>query len=368
LAAQIEQGYGQLPIALVVNLVIGLILTVILWGAVDKATLVAWWALLAAVTAVRYTMLSAFRNASRGPRAELNRWRSYFLIGACAAGIVWGLGGVFLFHPSSFSYQVFLAFVLGGMVAGALPLLSSVEHAYACFAIPAVLPASLQMLAVGDRVHLTMGLMMLIFGIAMLASSAQVQRLFRESHDLRRQLTSSLEAGEALQQLLRLDELTGIANRRLFEEALAKEWRRAQRDGDTLAVITADIDYFKEYNDRYGHVAGDRCLIEVAQSMQRALYRPGDVAARIGGEEFAFLLPGTTLHGARSVAELIRRRILSLELPHASSMVADRVTVSLGVASSDQDSISSAEDLLCASDAALYEAKRQGRNQVVVQA
>jgi diguanylate cyclase (GGDEF)-like protein len=200
----------------------------------------------------------------------------------------------------------------------------------------------------------------------MLASAAQVRRLFQESMSLRHRLFSSVQAGRELEQMMRQDVLTEISNRRLFEEELEKEWRRARREKGCFSVITADIDHFKEYNDRYGHPAGDRCLIKVAQTMQGGLQRPGDVVARIGGEEFAFLLPQTTLSGARSVAELIRRRILELNLPHEGSPTAAHITLSFGVASSDHVSVSSPTDLLRASDVALYEAKRSGRNRIAV--
>ncbi len=364
LTAQIEQSFRQLPISLVVNLVNGLILIVVLWEAAETLSLLVWLLLIIVITAARFFSLRAFRDAARGAQFNQDTWRRYFVIGACAAGLVWGAAGVFLFPPDSFPHQVFLAFVLGGMVAGAIPLLSSVKHAYPCFAIPVVLPISVQMLAIGDPVHLIMGLMTVIFGVAMLASSAQVQRIFAESNKLRHQLSSSMEAGQALEKLARLDALTGIPNRRLFEEELEKEWARAERDNSSLSVITADVDYFKEYNDRYGHPAGDRCLIQVAQTMESALLRPGDTVARIGGEEFAFLLPQTTMSGAESVAQLISKRIIALRLAHEGAPATGQVTLSFGIASSDESSITSAAELLRASDMALYDAKRRGRNQI----
>ena len=365
LVPQIAQSFRQLPISLIVNLANGLILAAVLWNAVPTPVLLTWSGLLIAVTGARFLTLRAFRNAS--PRSESDHafWTKYFLAGACAAGVVWGLSGILLFHPSSFPHQVVLAFVLGGMVAGAVPLLSSVSHAYWCFAIPVVVPISIRMMWVGDQIHLVMGLMMVIFGLAMLATSAQVHRLFRDSEKLRRELFSSIEVEQALEYLVRLDSLTGIPNRRLFEEELSKEWARAKRDHAPLSLIMVDIDHFKEYNDHYGHPAGDLCLVDVAQAMHHTLSRPGDVVARIGGEEFAFLLPQTDLSGALSVAEQIRERILALNLPHEASPVASHVTLSFGVSSSELASVSSPADLIRTSDMALYEAKRCGRNQIV---
>lgn len=365
LVPQITQSFRQLHISLIVNLAIGFILAVALWSAVSTAALLIWSGLLIAITAARFLSLRAFRNASPRGETDYAFWAKHFQAGACAAGGVWGLSGILLFHPSSFPLQVVLAFVLGGMVAGAVPLLSPVRHAYWCFAIPVVLPISIRMMWVGDRLHLVMGLMMIIFGLAMLATSAQVHRLFRDAEKLRRELFSSIEVERALEYLVRLDSLTGIPNRRLFEEELSKEWARAIRDHAPFSLIIADIDHFKEYNDHYGHPAGDLCLVDVAQAMHHALFRPGDVVARIGGEEFAFLLPQTDLSGAIAVAEQIREHIAALNLPHVASPVASHVTLSFGVSSSELASISSPADLIHTSDIALYEAKRCGRNQIV---
>ncbi len=365
LIPQIARSFRQLPISLIVNLLNGLLLAAVLWDPASASVLLAWSALLIAVTGARYVTMRAYTKVAPGNSTADARWTNYFAMGACASGLVWGASGILLFRPDSFPHQVILTFVLGGMVAGAVPLLSSVGRAYQCFAIPAVVPISIRMLSVGDSTHLIMGLMIAIFGIAMLATSAQVRRLFRESERLRDQLLSSIELSHALENLVHKDGLTGIPNRRFFEEELNKEWRRAERNQEKLSVIIADIDHFKEYNDRYGHPAGDKCLIEVAQAMQRALSRPGDVMARIGGEEFAFLLPRTGLGGAISVAEQIRRHILGLNLPNESTTIAKQVTLSFGVASSDASSVSSAADLICASDLALYEAKHRGRNQIV---
>jgi len=364
--ALVEQGYRQLPIALTVSLLNGFVLTVVLWGAVDTLLLLGWAFVLVVVTAGRFMLWRAFQQSGSAGPPEGRNWGRHFVSSSCAAGLVWGASGVVLFHPDSFSYQVFLAFVLGGMVAGAIPLTAPVRRAYPCFAVPVVLPVSIQMFAVGDRVHLIMGLLTLVFGAAMLASATQVQRLFRESENLRQRLMSSVKASESLEQLMRQDVLTEIPNRRLFEEKLEEEWRRARRDGGSLAVITADIDHFKEFNDRYGHPAGDSCLIKVAKTMADALYRPGDLVARMGGEEFAFLLPRTTLDGAGAVAEEIHQRILALDLLHEGSPTVQQVTVSFGVAASDGASVASPADLLRASDVALYNAKRGGRNRVAV--
>ncbi len=348
-------------------MLIGLLLAILLWPVIDRTRLIVWISALVLVNGGRLALLWAFKRAPR-VGSDLAIWRRLFVLGACAAGLVWGAAGVLLFHPTSFVYQVLLAFALGGLMAGAVPLLSFLDRAYSCFAIPILAPISVQILAMGDRLHLFMGLMVLIFGFTMLATSARMRRFFQDSVELRAQLSVSIETSQELEQMLRIDTLTGIANRRLFDEMLEEEWRRAQRDGTVLAVIIADIDHFKSFNDRYGHPAGDRCLIAVAHAMRDALHRPGDLVARIGGEEFAFLLPDTPLPGARAVAEQVRRGVLGLGLRHEAPSVAGQVTVSLGLAVADDPAIASPDDLLRAADQALYRAKRGGRNQAAVAA
>jgi diguanylate cyclase (GGDEF)-like protein len=220
------------------------------------------------------------------------------------------------------------------------------------------------MLEAGDHLHRVMGLMILVYGLAMLAASAQLRRFFLESTELRSRLAEAAEVEHALERMVHVDALTDLANRRYFENSLDDEWRRSRRDRTPLSMITADIDAFKAYNDYYGHPAGDECLAAVAGALRAVVRRAGDLVARIGGEEFAVLLPRTTLEDAMRIAESLRRRVEALDLPHVASGIGSRVTVSLGVACSQDPDVDSTGDLVRRSDRALYLAKRQGRNQV----
>ena len=365
-AALVEQAYRQLPVALVVNPVNGLFLTVVLWGYPRTSALLLWLFLLVVVNAGLFLLYRSYKSATLTVAITTVTWKRLFVMGVFAAGLVWGAAAIIMFDPQSFPHQVFLVFVLGGMVAGSVPLLSAMNHAYAFFAAPVVIPIFIQMLLIGDHIHFIMGLMIGVFGLAMWAASVHVQHLFSDIETMRDRLVASMHSGEFLEHLLRLDPLTEIPNRRRFEEVLQKEWRRAKRENGLVSVITADIDHFKVYNDRYGHQAGDECLVKVAQALRQSLFRPGDVVARIGGEEFTFLLPGTSEEGAQSVAEHIHRQIEGLKIPHEASPITTHVTLSFGVASSEDAGISSPADLLRASDMALYEAKRSGRNRVRV--
>jgi diguanylate cyclase (GGDEF)-like protein len=168
---------------------------------------------------------------------------------------------------------------------------------------------------------------------------------------------------QGLHELAHTDKLTQLANRRRFDEMLDHEWRRAQRSKAPLSLILIDIDYFKKYNDHYGHPAGDACLQGVGGVLAARLNRTGDLPARYGGEEFAVILPATDLHGALAVAERIRQEILALRIPHVQSPF-EVVTASLGVASFEpegKDSLTTTE-LVVRADTQLYAAKREGRN------
>lgn len=168
-------------------------------------------------------------------------------------------------------------------------------------------------------------------------------------------------ANQRLAQLATTDELTQVANRRSFEQVLHQEWRRMARAQLSLSLIMLDIDYFKQYNDTYGHLAGDRCLVAVAQTIAQAANRPGDLVARYGGEEFAVILPETTLENATYLAETIRQAILDVHLPHEVSPLGC-ITISLGVACTRPQGDPQPELLIAAADAALYRAKAHGRN------
>lgn len=169
---------------------------------------------------------------------------------------------------------------------------------------------------------------------------------------------------DILADLSLMDGLTGIANRRRFDEALEKEWRRAARSRSSVAIIMIDIDFFKNFNDHYGHGAGDDCLKKVARALTGAPKRPGDLVARYGGEEFVALLPETSMPAALGIAERMRQAILDLAIPHAYSDAAERVSISLGVAAATPGPDDDAENLVKIADKFLYQAKQTGRNKV----
>ena len=201
-------------------------------------------------------------------------------------------------------------------------------------------------------------------------SEERLQQINRELERRVKHRTFELERqNQKLKRLFLLatiDKVTGIANRYRLEEFLAGEWGNAIRKKIYISIIMIDIDCFKLYNDTYGHPEGDRCLRQVAQAIDATIKRSKDLVARYGGEEFIVILPDINIAGATVVAENIRSSVKALNIPHATSKISDRLTISLGVASVIPEIDSQASTLITAADKALYLAKQQGRDRIEV--
>jgi diguanylate cyclase (GGDEF)-like protein len=215
----------------------------------------------------------------------------------------------------------------------------------------------------------------------------RTQELEAKNRELEREVQARLKAQEELQEINKAldlankeldlanhqllsaanqDGLTQIANRRRFDEYFDQTWRQALRDQKVLTLLLCDIDYFKLFNDTYGHIEGDRCLQRVAETLETVIERPMGLAARYGGEEFALILPNTNPQGGWVIAEKLLAEIERLNIAHSSSPVCDRVTLSIGIAGLLPTPQLTAQSLLSATDIALYEAKKTGRARIVV--
>jgi two-component system chemotaxis family response regulator WspR len=191
----------------------------------------------------------------------------------------------------------------------------------------------------------------------------QRDEAFQALRESQQQLT---EANILLQRLMNMDGLTGLNNRRRFDEYAAVEWSRAVREKNSLSLLMIDVDYFKAYNDTYGHLAGDEVLKQIAQAIQQSTQRPADLAARFGGEEFVLILPATPAAGAQLLGQRIVRAVNEANISHAASPAADHATVSIGGASTLPGLDTSLLALLETADLALYAAKHSGRNRLVM--
>lgn len=193
----------------------------------------------------------------------------------------------------------------------------------------------------------------------------RVMKKFRLAEKNRQLMADLARKNRELERLSLLDALTDIPNRRYFDRVLAKEWKRSLEAGAPLSLLMVDIDYFKRFNDAYGHPEGDVCLQRVAGALHRTLTNPGDFVARYGGEEFAAVLPATAATDAAAAADAMRANVRALDIPHADSDVDDRVTLSVGVGALVPDAATEPAELVALADGALYRAKREGRDRTV---
>lgn len=338
-----------------------------LWGNDSQRLVGAWLGLNFAVIAIRIGLTARVRrrlNARGFDRGDA--WRHALTTGL--SGAAWGIGGMFI--PTAEPLAVALVVTaIQALVMGGVVTLGAYLPAFLAFALPACLPMSV-VLALSDRpTEWLMATYSVIFLLLMIGIAIHFNRSLRRTWQLtfeKEDLISALtEAHDRLAVLAETDGLTGLANRRRFDELLEREVARLRRSGTPLSLILLDVDHFKDFNDCYGHVAGDDCLRRVAGIFPDLLQRATDVVARYGGEELAVLLPDTGHGGAIAIAEAIRTRVAALAVPHAGSRTADHVTVSLGVVTVTHNGDHAPRDVVHLADEQLYHAKGQGRNRVV---
>ncbi len=205
---------------------------------------------------------------------------------------------------------------------------------------------------------------LLIMAVFYGATTETVRRERQKKDNLLEQINTLKRIEQELRAQSGQDWLTGLTNRRRFDETFQKEWARARREETSLAILMIDIDHFKLFNDTYGHQAGDECLKLVASAIGGTIHRPGDLPARYGGEEFVVALPNTDAKGAAQVGEAMRAKVEGLKIPHAASKTAAHVTLSVGAAAVVPSQDAESPSLIAAADQALYRAKHEGRNRV----
>jgi two-component system chemotaxis family response regulator WspR len=325
-----------------------------------------WGALaLLAITTARLWDRSQYMRAAgpaiSAPRGTPEGWALRHASGAFVTSCLWGVTDLcVLARFDDPLLQMFTLMVQAGWLAGACLRAAASPITLFGQALLALVPSEAGLLLAHD------GMVKIILPLVLLHFSA----LIRTGRWLGAQLVAMIESehlmADAYTQLARLsamDGLTGIANRRAFDAALMSEWHRATRESTDLALLMIDVDFFKLYNDRYGHLGGDDCLRTIAGHVSRALLRGPDLAARYGGEEFAALLPGISEQGARDVADRLRADVEAARLPHAAAPLG-HISVSIGVASLAPTPHDEPQSLVSLADNALYDAKRAGRNQV----
>jgi diguanylate cyclase (GGDEF)-like protein len=338
-----------------------------------------WWPLWAgtALLVMALRLISGVfyrRYATAGNQEDWARW---FVWGALATALVWGAGCLAVILYVDDPLLVFFVVLAEMSWVSAAAIRHQISPAAArCQVVGPLLPTAIGFLINHALLYRVSGVLLLIqigghIGIAAFLRE-QTRGLFsawqKKQAELYDQLNSTCaeleQANARLRNLSATDGLTGIGNRRALDAELQIEWERAAGNREALSLLMLDVDWFKAYNDLYGHLAGDNCLREIAHTLESELRRPPDFAARFGGEEFMAVLPGTDLRGAMEAAERIRERMLELKIAHTASAFGC-VTVSVGVATvmAPQQGIDP-QGLIASADEALYCAKQAGRNRV----
>ena len=355
---KLEILYGQLYFSLIFSAVLFISLAYVFRDYLSVFSLSSWLTIFLLITGLRLYATYNF-NHSKSISSNLKYWFTWHILGVFVYAITWG-GFILLLAISADPTQLSLLMICAaGLCAVAAGDYSFSFYSFVMFATPLITPTGLFLVTAVDPTIHTSGYFVLLFLIIMILLSWRLNKTTTKS------LTTQYENQE-LKIISTKDGLTGINNRRRFDEALHDEWYRAFRLSKPLSLIMCDVDKFKEYNDTYGHLEGDKCLTKIAHIIDFYARRAGDPAARYGGEEFALILPNAGQEHAEKIAEQMRVAIADLDLPHSASPVANFVTASFGIHTIAPDKYFLPETLIDFADKALYQAKEQGRNGVVL--
>lgn len=349
------------------NLIPGIIFFLIIKDHIEGLFPFLWLTCLVVINFGRFIDIKSIQS-NKNEIKNYREIRSHFAVGAALSGITYGGGAVYVFGQLPELHQLALICMLATLPPSGLVFFITDKLSFNLFFLPMLVPVTLQNLIIGDRFHVYLGICGVIYIIIIRYLFSLNHNNLRESIYLRLvniELVESLSnTNKKLEQLSTIDELTKLANRRQFDWSLKKEISRARRTGSSLSLIMVDIDNFKKYNDAYGHVKGDECLQLIAKTIQKNTQRPGDLVARYGGEEIAIILPETTMEGALNFAKTIHEGIQELKINQVKSANNPYVSVSIGVATMQQENHISEKDLISEADRALYQAKETGRNRI----
>lgn len=367
-AEQIRFLYAHcIPIQILAMLT-GAVYVATFWQLVDQNTLINWLFIFLLVTLYRISIAIIFNRLPPQPSEVLEQWNKRYLLGAFLAGLMWGIMCLFFSPQWPTSHQVILFAVLTGLIAASFNANASVLSAFSAFYFPIISCLFYMLMREPVQGNLSLITLFFFYAVVMYLSALMFHNRLAMSllarHENEGLLAQLEESNTKLLQLAEIDQLTGIANRRAMDKCLKHEWNRLYRMAKPLSFLFIDIDFFKQYNDTYGHDGGDKCLIRVSCLLASFCRRSTDVVARFGGEEFAIILPDTTEKDALAMAASILISLDQVKIPHLGSQISQHLTLSIGVASMTPHQLDSEIELLLAADEALYEAKRLGRKQI----
>jgi diguanylate cyclase (GGDEF)-like protein len=366
---QIRLLYHQGATIQLLGIVTAIVSVVMFWNVADHTVLGLWFSVHLIITLLRLAAAFKFNQREFNKLHPSKRWGQGYVFGAFVSGLVWGSLSL-VYDPSwPAPYQVMLIVIYTGITAGAFNTHSSYFAAFPAFYLPPVMCLTYTLLGQKEEGFAELTSLFMIYTVLMYVSALKYHNRLAHSLEIRfdnERLAEQLAGtNRQLAQLADLDDLTGMDNRRSMDRHLSKEWSRAYRTSKPLSLLIVDVDFFKQYNDNYGHDAGDECLTRVAKVLRDHAKRSSDMAARFGGEEFAVILPETGKDDASRIAEAIRTDLEKLKIPHASSKISEFVTISIGTATIIPKEAEYSDQLRLAADKALYQAKNLGRNRVI---
>lgn len=339
------------------------------WPVADATQLVTWLALLAAIALLRVGYYAAFLR--RDERTSTAVWERRFVIGTALHASAWGAAWwVLLPVHNDPSYTLVAAIWVTALSAASFSAYIVHLPSMLAFFVPVVVPGILRIYTIGGHLETAIALGLCLYCGVVLSSMLPVHRAMVSSIRLNfenaHEITERKRAEAKLREISIRDGLTGLATRGHFDEELAREIHRAQRDQTPLSLLLIDIDCFKALNDTRGHIEGDACLRQVASLINSMAKRPGDLAARYGGEEFVVILPNTDATQAHQLALSMRAGVEALGLENTATTVenCNVITVCIGISTITPVRSATAEDLIAPADEALYRAKSAGRNRV----
>lgn len=375
LVDQVRFLYANATRSIPFNVIISFILVLVFWPVTVHSTLIYWFSAITGVTVFRVLHVRrVLRRDAFTTEAEDHLRR--FVIGSTATAALWSMGFVTIGLSLPPVYLTLFLLVVGGIAAGSFTSMGTHRSSYLIFLLVLYVPILVKLAVTGGPLAGSISVVVAMFTVMLALTHGVSYRMLingirdriEKEHLVKRleRANNRLEiANSELGTRAETDSLTGIGNRRYFEQRLVLEWRRAQRHGTRIACVMIDVDHFKLFNDRYGHASGDDCLKRIAKALDANIQRSTDILARYGGEEFIVLLPDTSMDGALAVAEKLRKAVADLVIPHEAAPDIGHVTVSLGVASTTPGRLSAQHSVVAAADDALYAAKRRGRNQVM---
>ncbi len=384
--AQLETLMQNGRVATLSAHLVGVIATLLLfWQYLPPSVLLLWAAAFIILLLVRSLQMSnalVTRTFQTSPRRVY--WQ--LIVGALLTGAVWATIYIYAADRVPVTMQYIFLLVVVMITAFSVGYSVVIREYFIAYVFSALWPIAWWSLVHywEQSYNLLIGLMLLAFCALLVSVSDRVYLSFRNmislnweresiarelgdlTHNLKDRNRQLIDARRQLTDLANIDELTGLGNRRLVNKVLQEEINRARRTGARLSLILLDVDYFKDYNDNYGHPAGDLVLKRLADLMERATSRAGEVVGRYGGEEFILVLPGAGEEAARRTAERLRELVMAENMPHKHSQVANIITISQGVVTFTPDADESPSELIKRADTALYRAKHKGRNAIVL--